>query len=118
VIADGAYYSIERGETLSQAGIEPVIPPPANAVVHGRADTRWHDELTTYIREKGIHAFQKKYGYGLRSLVEAQISRIKRCIGERLLTRRTSSQENEGVVIANLVNQWNAFDRCICVKNG
>ena len=39
VIADGAYYSIERGEALSQAGITPVIPPPAHAVVHGKEHT-------------------------------------------------------------------------------
>ncbi|MFM0069476.1 hypothetical protein [Paraburkholderia aspalathi] len=49
----------------------PVIPPPAHAVVQGNADTRWHDQITAYIKEKGIYAFQKKYGYGLRSLVEA-----------------------------------------------
>jgi hypothetical protein len=71
-----------------------------------------------YIREKGIHAFRSKYGYGVRSRVEAQISRIKRCIGERLLTQKLASQENEDVVIANLVNRWNAFGTCICVKNG
>jgi hypothetical protein len=35
VIADGAYYSIERTEALSNAGVTPVIPPPAHAVVHG-----------------------------------------------------------------------------------
>jgi hypothetical protein len=39
VIADGAYYSIERGEALSRAGITPVIPPPAHAVVHGDGQT-------------------------------------------------------------------------------
>jgi hypothetical protein len=50
--------------------------------------------------------------------VEAQISRIKRCIGERLLTQKLASQEGEGVVIANLVNLWNSFGRCVCVKNG
>ncbi|WP_199731123.1 hypothetical protein [Paraburkholderia sp. RAU2J] len=27
VIADGAYYSIERGEALSRSGVLPVIPP-------------------------------------------------------------------------------------------
>ena len=118
VIADGAYYSIERGEAPTGAGITPVIPPPAHAVVHGKANTRWHDQLVGYIREKGIHAFHRKYGYGVRSRVEAQISRIKRCIGERLLTQKLASQENEGVVIANLVNRWNAFGRCNCVKNG
>ncbi|MFL9989557.1 transposase [Paraburkholderia sediminicola] len=118
VIADGAYYSIERTEALSQAGITPVIPPPAHAVVHGKADSRWHDQITAYIKEKGIHAFQKKYGYGRRSLVEAQISRLKRCVGERLLTQKIASQENEGVIIGNLVNLWNSFGRCVCVKNG
>jgi hypothetical protein len=45
VIADGAYYSIERTETFSRAGVTPVIPPPAHAVVHGDVGTRWHDEI-------------------------------------------------------------------------
>jgi hypothetical protein len=118
VIADGAYYSIERTEALSAAGVTPVIPPPAHAVVHGTDQTRWHDQIVGYIKDKGIYAFQKKYGYGLRSLVEAQISRIKRCVGERLLTQKIASQENEGVVIGNLINLWNSFGRCVCVKNG
>ncbi|MPW11070.1 IS5 family transposase [Paraburkholderia sp. CNPSo 3155] len=118
VIADGAYYSIERGEALSGAGITPVIPPPAHAIVHGDGQTRWHDELVRYIKDKGIYAFHKKYGYGLRSRVEAQISRIKRCIGATLLTQKIASQECEGVIIANLINLWNSFGRSVCVKNG
>lgn len=117
VIADGAYYSIARGEALSQAGITPVIPPPAHAVVHGNEDTGWHDTLVNYIKEKGIYAFHKKYGYGLRSRVEAQISRIKRCIGATLLTQKIASQEAEGVVIANLINLWNSFGKPVHVKN-
>jgi hypothetical protein len=98
--------------------VTPVIPPPAHAVVHGGERTRWHDQIVGYIKNKGIHAFHRKYGYGLRSLVEAQISRIKRCIGERLLTQKLASQQGEGVIIANLVNLWNSFGRCVCVKNG
>ena len=117
VIADGAYYSIARGEALSQAGITPVIPPPAHAVVHGNEQTGWHDQLVGYIKEKGIYAFHKKYGYGLRSRVEAQISRIKRCIGATLLTRKITSQEAEGVVIGNLINLWNSFGKPVHVKN-
>jgi hypothetical protein len=35
VIADGAYYSIEGTEALSQAGITPVIPPPSGFVRKG-----------------------------------------------------------------------------------
>ena len=88
-------------------------------MIHGESHTRWHDRIVGYINEKGsVYAFHKKYGYGLRSRVEAQISRIKRCVGERLLTQKIASQENEGVVIANLVNLWNSFGRCVCIKNG
>ena len=50
-----------------------------------------------------VYAFHKKYDYGIRALVEAQNSRIKRCIGGSLKTQRTSSQKNEWVVIANLM---------------
>lgn len=57
-----------------------------------------------------------KYGYGKRSLVEAQISCIKRCIGTSLLTQRIDSQKREGIVIANIINKWNSFGKCISVK--
>ena len=117
VIADGAYYSIERTEALSGAGVTPVIPPPAHAVVHGNDLTRWHDQIVKYIEDEGIYAFHKKYGYGLRARVEAQISRIKRCIGATLLTQKIASQESEGVVTANIINLWNAFGMPVCVKN-
>lgn len=116
--ADGAYYSIARVEKLVEQGILPVIPPPAHSVVHDTANTKVHDELVRYIDDKGIYAFQKKYGYGVRSLVESQISRIKRCIGSTLLTQKLESQENEGVIIANIINFWNSLGRPICVKNG
>ncbi|WP_244135165.1 IS5 family transposase, partial [Burkholderia sp. BCC0322] len=116
VIADGAYYSIAQTEAWSGSGVLPVIPPPAKAVVHAQPATRWHDQIVGYIKEKGIHAFHNKYGYGKRALVEAQISRIKRCIGARLLTRRLESQQREGVIIANLVNLWNSFGKAVCVK--
>ncbi|RZF23396.1 IS5 family transposase, partial [Paraburkholderia sp. UYCP14C] len=114
VIADGAYYSIAQTQAWSACGVLPVIPPPANAVVHNQPATRWHDHLVQYIKDKGIHAFRNKYGYGQRALVESQISRIKRCLGARLLTRKTESQQREGVIIANLVNLWNSFGKAVC----
>jgi hypothetical protein len=61
--------------------VTPVIPPPAHAVVHSNDQTCWHDQIAKYIDKKNIYAFHKKYGYGVRALVEAQISRINRCIG-------------------------------------
>ncbi|MET3233745.1 UNVERIFIED_ORG: hypothetical protein ABIC54_005960 [Burkholderia sp. 1263] len=118
VIADGAYYSVERTGAWSRCGVLPVISPPANAVVHGQSSTGWHDQIVDYIQKRGIYAFQNKYGYGQRSLVETRISRIKRCLGARLLTRKIESQQREGVIIANVLNLWNSFGRPVCVKNG
>ena len=117
VISDGAYYSINGVQNLSDKGITPVIPPPSNAVVHGDEATEWHDKIVKYIQEKEtVYAFYKKYGYGLRALVDAQIARIKRCIGTSFKTQKIESQENEGTIIANLINQWNAFGKCKSVK--
>jgi hypothetical protein len=77
VIADGAYYSIERTGAFSRAGVTPVIPPTAHSVVHGGEDTRGYDQIVKYIQDDGIYAFHKKCCYGLRSRVEAQIPCIK-----------------------------------------
>ena len=116
IIADGGYYEKELLENLYKLGITPVIPPPLHAVVQGNSNTTWHDTVVNYIREKGIYAFHKKYGYGCRAKVEALISRIKRCIGEVLLTQKIASQINEGIVIGNIINIWNSFGRCVTAK--
>ena len=117
VIADGGYYSINGVQRLYDKGITPVIPTPSNSVIHGEDETKWHDKIVKYIQEKEtVYAFHKKYGYGLRALVEAQISRIKRCIGTSFKTQKIESQENEGTIIGNIINQWNAFGKCQSVK--
>lgn len=119
VIADGGYYSIEGVEQLYLNGITPVIPPPRNSIIHGKSDTVCHDNIVDYINTKGtVYAFYKKYGYGIRALIEAQFSRIKRCIGSNLLTERDSSKKTEGIIIGNIINLWNSFGRCESVKIG
>jgi hypothetical protein len=86
IIADGGYYSIDGVERLYLNGITPVIPPPRHSVIHNEEDSFWHDKIVNYIKTKGtVYAFHKKYGYGIRALVEALFSRIKRCIGSSLL---------------------------------
>jgi hypothetical protein len=89
-----------------------------HAVVHGKAEVGWHDQIVNYIEKKGMHAFRDKYAHSQRPLVELQISRVKRCIGARLLTRKIESQQLEGVTIANLLNLRNSFGRYVCAKNG
>ena len=34
-----------------------------------------------------------------------------------LLTQKIATQEGEGVIIANVINLWNAFGKPVCVKN-
>ncbi|WP_421234128.1 transposase [Aeromonas jandaei] len=111
VIADGAYYDLDRNTALLAQGITPVIPPKVNAKVNNKPGTEHHDQLVQYIEEKEIYAFHKKYGYGVRAKVEAQFSRLKRCLGENLKLRRDSSRRNEGIVIVNILNLWNSFVR-------
>ena len=60
----------------------------------------------------------EKYGYVIRSLVEALFLSIKRCLGTTLLTQRESSQKNEGIIIANIINRWNSFGTCDTQKIG
>lgn len=106
VIADGGYYSKKAVEELYNQGIIPAIPPPSHAVVQGKEDSQWHDKIVEYIKDKGtVYAFHKKYGYGMRSLVEAQISRIKRCIGSSLKTQKIDSQKREGFIIGSIINK-------------
>lgn len=119
IIADGGYYSIEGVERLYLNGITPVIPPPRDAVIRGKSDSIWHDKIVSYIETKGtVYAFHKKYGYGIRALIEAQFSRIKRCIGSSLLTEKDSSKKTEGIIIGNIINLWNSFGQCESVKIG
>lgn len=89
---------------MSNRGITPVIPPPRNAKIYGQDNTIWHDKVVRYISKKSnIYAFYKKYCYGVRALIEAQISRIKRCIGSSILTKKISSQKREAIVITSLL---------------
>jgi hypothetical protein len=117
IIADGGYYSAAKSQSLYEKGIIPVIPPPKNSVVHGHDPTSWHDKIIQYIKDKGtLYAFHKKYGYGIRAKVEAQFSRIKRCIGSSLKTIKIESQKREAIVIANILNLWNSFGKPVTVK--
>lgn len=70
------------------------------------------------MKEKGgIYAFYNKYGYTLRNKAESQFSRIKRCIGDTLQTHNPKSQKIEAIVIANILNFWNALGKPIAIKS-
>jgi Transposase DDE domain len=52
LIADTAYYQIERNERLLASGVVPVIPPKSDALDDPKQNRR-HDQLVGYLKEKG-----------------------------------------------------------------
>ncbi|WP_429568896.1 hypothetical protein [Paraburkholderia sp. JPY419] len=57
-IADGAYYSADRGVlNLWRAAGDSAT---GHAAVHNQPATRWHDHLARYIKDKGIHALHNR----------------------------------------------------------
>ena len=114
--AQQSHYSKEQIEKLLELGIQAIIPPPKNAKVHDLGDTKYHDKIVEYIEKKGKYAYKNKFGYGARELVESQFSRVKRCIGDFLLTQRDESQKIESEIISSIINFWNSLGRPITEK--
>jgi len=86
--ADGAYdrdgvYG-DNAARYPEASV--VVPPRSSAVPGGTSKTvaRMHDRHLKIIAEPGRVAWQKAAGYNWRALVEVDISRFKRVIGNGL----------------------------------
>jgi hypothetical protein len=90
VIADGAYdgapvYQAIRAARPSRSPPKIVIPPgkssiPDKGKPHGGSERERH---AAEIADRGRMAWQRRHGYGKRSLVETAISRLKRINGGR-----------------------------------
>lgn len=50
-------------------------------------------------------AWQRRHGYGKRSLVETAISRVKTINGGRLTSRTFGAQQNEVAIHINIANR-------------
>ncbi len=93
--ADGAYD--QEGVYGQVAGHHPeasvIVPPRSSAVASDTAQTAptMRDRHLQIIAERGRMAWQKASGYNWRALVEADISRFKRVIGDGLRSRRSTS---------------------------
>ena len=68
-----------------------VVPPRANAVPSNTAETMpmQRDRQLHLLAEQGRTAWQEASGYNRPALVEADVSRFKRVIGNALRSRRT-----------------------------
>jgi hypothetical protein len=84
-----------------------VVPPRANAVPSEAAEITptQRDRHLRCIAERGRMAWQKASGYNWRALVEADISRWKRVIGDGLRFQTDKRQATEVAIAADVLNR-------------
>ena len=107
--AVGAY---DRGDVYAEvAARHPdaavVVPPRSGAVTSctaGAAPTQ-RDRHIEAIAERGRMGWQQASGYNWRALVEADIARFKRVIGDALRSRTHGRQETEVAIAVGALNR-------------
>jgi hypothetical protein len=112
VIADGAYdgapvHRAIRDARPRRSPPKILIPPgrssiPAKGEAHGGSERERH---AAEIAQHGRMAWQRRHGYGKRSLVETAISRIKRLNGGHLTSRTFGAQQNEVALHIKIANR-------------
>lgn len=112
VIADGAYdgeptYAAIRAARPVRSPPRIIIPPrepsiPNKGQPHGGSERERH---AADIARQGRIAWQRRLGYGKRSLVETVISRIKKINDGRLTSRTFGSQHNEIAIHIKIANR-------------
>ena len=107
--ADGAYdQDGVYGEVASRyPAASIIVPPRSSAVPSDTAETAplMRDRHLQIITERGRMAWQKVAGYKWRVLVEADISRFKRVIGNGLRSRNDRRRATEVAIATKALNR-------------
>jgi hypothetical protein len=84
-----------------------IVPPRSSAVPSDMAETAptRRDRHLEVIAERGRMGWQKASGYNWRALVEADVSRWKRVIGDALRSRTDGRQVTEVTIAADVLNR-------------
>ncbi|MGI4793890.1 MAG: hypothetical protein ACRYG8_07375 [Janthinobacterium lividum] len=84
-----------------------IVPPRLSAVPSDIAQTAptMRDRHLQTILDRGRVAWQKTAGYNWRALVEADISRFKRVIGDGLRSRTDQRRATEIAIAVNTLNR-------------
>jgi hypothetical protein len=84
-----------------------IVPPRSSAAPSETAGTEptRRDLHLQFIAERGRMAWQKASGYNRRALVEANISRYKRVIGDALRSHTDGRQATEVAIAAGVLNR-------------
>ena len=109
VTADGAF---DRDDVYAAVAARhpdaaAIVPPRASAVPSEAAETSptQRDLHLRCVADRGRMGWQKASGYGWRALVESDIARWKRVIGDGLRSRTDGRQATEVAIAANVLNR-------------
>ncbi len=112
---DGAY---DRDDVYAEVaarhpGAAVVVPPRSGAVPSDMAEAAptQRDRHLRVIAERGRMGWQKASGYNWRALVEADISRFKRVMGDALRSRTDGRQETEVAIAVDALNRMLGLGR-------
>ena len=107
--ADGAYDQerVYSQVTARHPGAAVIVPPRSSAVPSDTAEMvpTMRDRHLQIIAERGRMTWQKVSGYNWRALVEADISRFKRVIGDGLRCRTDWRRATEVAIAVNALNR-------------
>ena len=107
--ADGAFDrdDVYTEVTTRHPDAEVIVPPRSSAVPSQTAGTTptQRDRHIEVIAEHGRMAWQKASGYNWRALVEADISRWKRVIGDGLRSQTDGRQASEVAIAVGVLNR-------------
>ena len=107
--ADGAYDQEGVSGDVAARYLEAsvIVPPRSSAMPSDTAETAptMRDRHLQTIAERGRMAWQKAAGYNWRALVEADISRFKRVIGDGLPSRTDQRRATEIAIAVNALNR-------------
>src|ERR671933_339626 len=105
---DGAYDRDDVYEAVAQRHPEAamIVPPRSGVVPSQTAETAPmpRDRHLTAIAELGRMGWQKASGYNWRALVEADVSRWKRVIGDGLRSQTDGRQATEVAIATKVLN--------------
>jgi len=111
--ADGAYDSQSTYEYCEVKTIHPVIPPPENAVFHGRSGPGYVRDLNVVeIAQIGRKTWKVKQNYHQRSLVESLFSALKRVFGDRIPSRVSDNQDRDLFLRCKAWNRMRSLSIC------
>jgi hypothetical protein len=106
---DGAYDrdDVYAGVAARHPAAGVIVPPRSSAVRSDTAETAptQRDQHLQTITERGRMGWQRASGYNWRALVESDISRWKRVIGEGLRSQTGGRQDTEVALAADVLNR-------------